>query len=54
MYRELFLGETNLRKELQADAEAITKAAAEKIAAMTDEQKQQMFERMMRNGRRDK
>lgn len=54
MYRSLFLGETRLPKELQADAEAITKAAAEKIAAMTDEQKQEIYERMMRNGRRDK
>ena len=54
MYRQLFTGETNLRKELCADAEAITKAAAEKIAAMTEEQKQQMYERMMRNERRDK
>lgn len=48
MYRSLFLGETKLRKELQADAEAITKAAAEKIAAMTEQQKQELYERMMK------
>lgn len=47
MYRQLFLGETPLRKELQADAEAITKAAAEKVAAMTEEQKIAEFNRIM-------
>lgn len=48
MYRQLFTGETPLRKELQADAEAVTKAAAEKVAAMTEEQKQELYERMMK------
>lgn len=48
LYASLFLGQCGLRPELQAEADDLTRQLAEKVAAMTEEQKQEIYERMMK------